>query len=80
MVRCDSCAAYYWHQREKTRQCMRGEWFFTGDRYLETADGRRYPRHGGVCLETQHFPDSPNRPQFPSVVVRPGDRSPRTMR
>jgi benzoate-CoA ligase family protein len=40
LVRGDSCAAYYWHQREKTRRCMRGEWFFTGDRYVQTADGR----------------------------------------
>jgi len=29
-------------------------------------------RHGGFCLETQHFPDSPNRPEFPSVTLRPG--------
>ena len=39
MVRGDSCAAYYWHQREKTRYCMRGDWFHTGDRYLIDADG-----------------------------------------
>ena len=40
LVRGESSAAYYWHQREKTRQCMRGEWFFTGDRYVRTAEGR----------------------------------------
>jgi benzoate-CoA ligase family protein len=40
LVRGESCAAYYWHQREKTRRCMRGEWFFTGDRYVKNADGR----------------------------------------
>jgi benzoate-CoA ligase len=34
MVRGDSCAAYYWHQRAKTRFSMRGEWFHTGDRYV----------------------------------------------
>jgi benzoate-CoA ligase len=34
MVRGDSCAGYYWHQRAKTRFCMRGEWFHSGDRYL----------------------------------------------
>jgi aldose 1-epimerase len=34
--------------------------------------GRRYGRHFGVCLETQHFPDSPNHPDFPSTVLRPG--------
>ena len=39
MVRGDSCAAFYWHQRDKTRHCMRGEWFHTGDRYIVDADG-----------------------------------------
>src|SRR5207302_6568247 len=40
LVRGDSCAAFYWHQRGKTRQSMRGEWFYTGDRYLQTPEGR----------------------------------------
>jgi aldose 1-epimerase len=31
-----------------------------------------FGHRGGLCLETQHFPDSPNRPQFPSTVLRPG--------
>ena len=31
-----------------------------------------FPKHGAFCLETQHYPDSPNHPEFPSVVVRPG--------
>ena len=35
--------------------------------------GRVYPRRSGLCLETQHYPDSPNRPEFPSTVVRPGE-------
>ena len=39
LVRGDSCAPYYWHQRSKTRQCMRGDWFFTGDRYVMTPEG-----------------------------------------
>jgi aldose 1-epimerase len=30
-------------------------------------------KHYGFCLETQHFPDSPNQRKFPSVVLRPGD-------
>jgi aldose 1-epimerase len=30
-------------------------------------------QHRGLCLETQHFPDSPNRPEFPSSIVRPGE-------
>ncbi len=34
-------------------------------------NGKPYPKHGGFCLETQHYPDSPNRPNFPSVVVTP---------
>ncbi|MFI0897385.1 aldose epimerase family protein [Streptomyces sp. NPDC020983] len=34
--------------------------------------GAAYTRHTGVCFETQHFPDSPNRPAYPSTVLRPG--------
>ncbi len=36
--------------------------------------GVAYPRHGGFCLETQHYPDSPNQPNFPSPILRPGKR------
>jgi aldose 1-epimerase len=36
-------------------------------------ESRVYKYRYGFCLETQHYPDSPNRPQFPSVVLRPGD-------
>ncbi len=35
-------------------------------------DGKRYGKRSGFCLETQHFPDSPNKPQFPSTVLNPG--------
>lgn len=35
--------------------------------------GERYAKHAGVALETQHFPDAPNHPKFPSTVLRPGD-------
>ena len=38
-VKGDSCAAYYWHQRGKTRRSMRGEWFASGDRFCRRADG-----------------------------------------
>jgi len=34
--------------------------------------GKIYPVHAGFCLETQHFPDSPNQPKFPSTILRPG--------
>jgi len=35
-------------------------------------DGKSYQRHFGFCLETQHYPDSPNKPAFPSNVLRRG--------
>jgi len=35
--------------------------------------GAHYGASAGLCLETQHFPDSPNKPQFPSTVLRPGE-------
>ncbi len=38
-VRGDSCAAFYWHQHEKTKSCMRGDWFASGDRYQRREDG-----------------------------------------
>ncbi|MFQ6148204.1 aldose epimerase family protein [Streptomyces seoulensis] len=42
------------------------------DGSLKDIDGRPLAAHAGVCLETQHFPDSPNRPEYPSTEVRPG--------
>jgi aldose 1-epimerase len=33
--------------------------------------GSVYGNHGAFCLETQHFPDSPNRPEFPSAIFGP---------
>lgn len=35
--------------------------------------GKPYEFRNGLCLETQHYPDSPNKPNFPSVVLRPGE-------
>lgn len=35
--------------------------------------GVHYGKHAGLCLETQHFPDSPNNPQWPSTTLRPGE-------
>ena len=37
-------------------------------------NGVAYPRRASVCLETQHFPDSPNKPQWPSVLLEPGQK------
>jgi aldose 1-epimerase len=35
--------------------------------------GKSYVRRSAFCLETQHYPDSPNHPDFPSTVLRPGE-------
>ena len=43
------------------------------DSRLRGKGGRLYSRFDGFCLETQHYPDSPNQPQFPSIILRPGD-------
>lgn len=45
-----------------------------GLRNVQGKQGRVYNRHHGFCLETQHFPDSPNQPHFPSTVLRPGQQ------
>lgn len=51
-----------------------GMQFYTanGMRGVKGKGGKVYNNHYGFCLETQHFPDSPNKPHFPSVVLRPG--------
>ena len=53
-----------------------GVQFYSGnflDGTLTGKGGRVYGRRSGFCLETQHYPDSPNRPNFPSTVLRPGE-------
>ena len=52
-----------------------GVQFYTGnflDGMLKGKGGVGYPRRGGLCLETQHFPDSPNKPAFPTTILHPG--------
>ena len=52
-----------------------GVQFYTGnflDGTIVGRGGKTYGKRAGFCLETQHFPDSPNKPAFPSVVLRPG--------
>lgn len=53
-----------------------GVQFYTGN-FLDGSylakNGARYGKRGGFCLETQHFPDSPNQPAFPSTILRPGE-------
>jgi aldose 1-epimerase len=38
-----------------------------------TKGGKRYIKHAALCLETQHFPDSPNQPTFPATILKPGE-------
>jgi aldose 1-epimerase len=51
--------------------------FYSGN-YLDGSakgkNGKSYGRRSAFCLETQHFPDSPNKPQFPSTVLKPDQR------
>lgn len=46
---------------------------YTGNHLKDVAGkgGATYQQHAGICLETQHFPDSPNHPEFPTTTLRP---------
>jgi aldose 1-epimerase len=49
--------------------------FYTGnflDGTLKGKGGHTYPQRAALCLETQHYPDSPNKPSFPSTELKPG--------
>ena len=49
--------------------------FYTGN-FLDgtlKGKGKTYPHRGAFCMETQHFPDSPNKPEFPTTTLKPGD-------
>lgn len=61
-----------WMTMETTQP---GVQFYSGNgiRSRVVRDGRTLGRHGGMCLETQHFPDSPNHPSFPSIRLDPGE-------
>jgi aldose 1-epimerase len=53
-----------------------GVQFYSGnflDGTLTGYSGAKYVKHAGLALETQHFPDSPNEPAFPSTVLKPGE-------
>ncbi|PAU95943.1 galactose-1-epimerase [Aliifodinibius salipaludis] len=50
--------------------------FYSGnflDGSLEGPEGTSYIQHAALCLETQHFPNSPNEPEFPSTIIEPGE-------
>ncbi len=51
--------------------------FYTGnflDGKFINRDGKPINLHTALCMETQHFPDSPNKPNFPSTILRPGEK------
>lgn len=53
-----------------------GVQFYTGnflDGTLTGKGGKKYIKNSGLCLETQHFPDSPNQPTFPNTILKPGE-------
>ena len=53
-----------------------GVQFYTGN-FLDgtlVSGSRTYEQHSGMCLETQHFPDAPNQPDFPTTVLRPDEK------
>lgn len=52
-------------------QCYAGNFL---DGTVTGKGGIVYPHRASICLETQHYPDSPNKPQWPSVVLRPGEK------
>jgi aldose 1-epimerase len=45
---------------------------YTGNFLDGTPANANIPKHGAFCLETQHFPDSPNQPNFPTTLLKPG--------
>ena len=54
-----------------------GVQFYTGnflDGSIVGREGKSYGRRSALCLETQHFPNSPNQPEFPSVILNPGTK------
>lgn len=54
-----------------------GMQLYTGnflDGSLKTSDGKSIDKYAALCLETQHFPDSPNQPGFPSTLLQPGEK------
>ena len=46
---------------------------FLNGTLTNTRGGAKYVKHAGLCLETQHFPDSPNQPSFPNTILKPGE-------
>jgi aldose 1-epimerase len=51
--------------------------FYTGNfldgTLMHTMNNQKYVHHAAMCLEAQHYPDSPNQPNFPNVILKPGE-------
>lgn len=75
-----SCAALYDSLSGRYMQVLTTEpglQFYSGN-FLDgtltnTKGGQKYVKHGALCLETQHYPDSPNQPSFPNTILKPGE-------
>jgi aldose 1-epimerase len=46
---------------------------FLNGTLTNTKNGQQYIKHAALCLETQHYPDSPNQPAFPNTILKPGE-------
>ena len=63
-------------RRLSIRSTQPGVQVYTGnflDGTLKGHNGIAYTKQSAICMETQHFPDSPNKPEFPSTLLRPGE-------
>ncbi len=50
-----------------------GVQFYSGNFLNGDPSGGGYQQYDGLCLETQHYPDSPNQPGFPTTILQPGE-------
>jgi aldose 1-epimerase len=60
----------------EVRTTQPGVQFYSGNHLngKPAGGGSIFAYRTGLCLETQHFPDSPNQPSFPPTILRPGER------
>jgi len=78
--RCRSVAKAYHSRSGRTLEVLTdqpGMQFYTGnflDGTLPAPNGGVFAKRSGFCMETQHYPDSPNQPKFPSVNLEPGEK------
>jgi aldose 1-epimerase len=51
-----------------------GVQLYTGNHLGGAPSAGGFKQHEGFCLETQHYPDSPNKPDFPTTLLKPGEK------